>query len=132
MNAHAAVESFLKRYGSLLAAGDTSAIARCWEMPALAISDDRAMALSEEKHVRDFVGQGWEKYRQQELVTMKPIYFCVTELSPRLMDVDVTWAAADADADAHVKAHESAHYILRMDEGGAPRIRVAISRPNSS
>jgi hypothetical protein len=122
-----AVEGFLQRYGTALSSGDLDGIASCWEVPALVLSDQGAIAVDTEKQIREFFGAAVKMYQQQGLESTYPLAVNVTELSPRVLSVDVTWSVLDVGGKETLREHSQ--YLLRLDDAGQPRIRAAISRP---
>ena len=119
------VRSFLERYGAALGAGDLPAVAACWEIPALVLSDQGAHPVAELAEVEQFFGGAVEWYRSQGLVATRPQLLNVQALGQRLVSTDVRWSTLNS-AGLEV-ASEISRYILSLGDDGLPRIRVAIS-----
>lgn len=120
------IRRFLESYGQALSDGNLAAIANCWEVPALVLSDQGVIAVSAAGEIEQFFGQASEWYLSQGLVITKPELERVETLSDRLASVDVRWPSFD-QAGAE-KYSERSHYILRLGDDGQPRIRVALTR----
>jgi hypothetical protein len=117
---------FLKRYGEAISAADLATIASCWELPALVLSDQGAIAVSDAGEIERFFAQAQESYRSKGFVGTKPALERVENLSAQLTSVDVRWSTLD---EAGVeKSSERSHYILRRRDDGEPRVRVALTR----
>ncbi len=122
----AQIQAFLERYGQALSTGDLPAIAACWAIPSLVLSETGAMAVSTAIQVESFFSQAVTWYHEQEIVATQPQLEQVTSLGERLAAVDVRWASLDkAGAE---QASERAHYILHQGDDGQPRIQVALTR----
>lgn len=119
------VEDFLERYARALSSGDLDGVVACWEVPALVLSDEGAIAVGEGEEVRRFFASAVEWYRTEGLASTRPTAVEVTELSPRVAGVDVEWSALDADGVERLR--EGSHYLLRLDDSGRPRIRVTVA-----
>jgi len=119
------IGEFLRRYGKALSVGDLQAIADCWGIPALVLSDQGARAVSEVAEIHQFFADAVEWYRSQGLVETKHELERVEHLGQRLVSVDVIWNALDQTGAK--KSTEHSRYILSTDVDGFLRIRVAIS-----
>jgi hypothetical protein len=118
--------AFLERYAQALSAGDARAIASCWELPALVLSDEGATAVSSAAEVEKFFAQAIDWYRSRGLVETRPELERIELLSGRLAAVDVRWPAFDGAGVERLS--ERTQYILHADKDGLPRIRVALAR----
>jgi hypothetical protein len=124
-NLEGTVRDFLERYGQALGAGDLEAVATCWEVPAMVLSDQGARPVLEIAEVEQFFAGAVEWYRSQGLVATRPQLLHVQALGQRLVSTDVRWSTLNA-AGLEV-ASEKSRYILSLGEDGLPRIRVAIT-----
>jgi hypothetical protein len=120
------IRTFLERYGEAIGAGDVAAIARCWEVPALVLADQGAIAVNAASEIEAFFRQAREAYAAQGLVATRPQLERVEALGDRLAAVDVRWPAFDEAGTE--PASERSHYILWLGDDGEPRIRVALTR----
>lgn len=120
-------QEFLGRYAEALNAPDAEALAACWQVPALALSDDTAHAFESEDEVRAFLASGGERQRHDGIVATAPTSINVAELSPRILRVDVVWSHRDAAGTE--RARQYTYYLLHLDAEGRPGIRVAVDAP---
>ena len=120
------IRRFLDRYGEALSASDLAEIVRCWDVPALVLSDHGAIAVSSSGEIERFFAQAGEQYRSQGLMATRPRLERAEALTEQLASVNVQWAAFDA-AGAE-QSSERSHYILQRGEDGHYRIRVALTR----
>jgi hypothetical protein len=120
------IKRFLERYGQAISAANLMEIASCWEVPALVLSDQGAIGVSDAAEIERFFAQTQESYRSQGLVATKPKLERAENLGEKLASVDVWWSTLDAAGVE--RASERSHYILRLGDDGAPRIRVALTR----
>lgn len=124
-NLEETVRNFLERYGEALGAGNLPAVAACWEVPAMVLSDQGARPVLELAEVEQFFAGAVEWYRSQGLVATRPQLLHVQALGQRLISTDVRWSTLNA-AGLEV-ASETSRYLLILGDDGLPRIRVAIS-----
>ncbi len=117
---------FLEGYGAALSAGDLRVVSSSWVIPALVLSDQGAMAVTDPSEIEAFFAQGIEYYRSQGLMSTRPELERVEMLSETLVSVDVRWPAYDSSGSE--KASERSHYILQLGQDGQPQFRVALTR----
>ena len=120
-------QKFLGRYAEALNAADAEALAACWQVPALVLSDESAYAFESEDEVRAFLASDGARHRDQGIAATAPTSINVAELSPRILRVDVVWSHRDA-AGAE-RSRRYTYYLLHLDAEGRPRIRVAVDAP---
>ena len=120
------IKDMLEHYGAALSNGDLSVISSCWAVPALVLSDDGALAVTNPSEIEAFFAQGIEYYRSQGLSSTRPELERVEMLSDTLASVDVRWPAYDSSGEE--KSSERSHYILQLGKDGQPHIRVAFTR----
>jgi len=116
----------LERYDEALSAGDTQVISDCWEVPALVLSDEGAVAVNDKSEIEKFFSQAIEWYRTQGITSTRPELERADMMSDKLASVDVRWPAFDQSGIE--KSSERSHYILQLGKDGQMRIRVAIKR----
>src|SRR5687767_8385527 len=105
------IRGFLERLGNALTSGDVEGIGKCWEVPALMLSDEGSVAVSAPSQVATFFAGAVEWYRSMGLVATRPVLERVERLSEKLSAVDVRWLAFDAEGKE--KAAEYSHYVLK-------------------
>ena len=119
------LHSFLNRYARALSAGDIAAVAGFWEVPALVLSDEGGVAVTTQEQLEEFFGRAWEWYRSKGLLETRAEVLRIEMLGDRLVSMDVRWPAFDATGKE--AASETSRYVVRLDESGHPRIRVAMT-----
>jgi hypothetical protein len=120
------IRPFLERYGDALSRGHLAEVAGCWAVPALVLSDEGAIAVSDPAEIERFFSQAVAWYQAQGWVSTKPELQRVERLSEQLIAVDVRWPTFDALGTEQFS--ERSYYLLQWDAGGQPRIRVALTR----
>jgi hypothetical protein len=120
------IRRFLEQYGRAVSAGDSHAIANCWEVPGLVLSDEGAIAVGDTGEIEKFFAQATEWYRSRGLVSTKPELERVEMLSANLAAVDVRWPTFDASGKE--QSSERSYYILRIGKDGQVHVRVALTR----
>jgi hypothetical protein len=111
--------------GRALGERDLEAIANSWEVPALVLSDEGAVAVADAGEIERFFAQAVDWYRGRGVMTARPEIERLERLTPRLYAVDVRWPGFDATG--RETWSERSHYILRLDDDGRPRVRVALT-----
>ena len=120
------VRVMLERYGAAMSSGNLHVISNTWAIPALVLSDDGALAVTNPSEIEAFFAQGIEYYRSQGLMTTRPELERVEMLNDTIASVDVRWPVYDSSG---VEASsERSHYILHLGQDGQIRIRVALTR----
>jgi hypothetical protein len=120
------ITQLLERLGRALSAGDFREASGCWEVPALVLSDEGVIAVSEFSAIEKFFAQASKEYRSQGIASTKPEIERVDVLSGNLASVDVRWPSLDASGNE--KASERSHYIVQLVGAREARIRVALTR----
>lgn len=120
------IQQSLERYGQALGSGDFSLVANGWVMPAMVLSDQGALVITDIAEVERFFAGAAEWYRSQGVVSTVPEIVHSDVLSERLVAVDVRWPSLDADGNTVMS--ELSHYILEAGTDGQFRIRVALTR----
>jgi len=120
------ISQLLEQLGQALSAGDLHKAAACWGVPALVLSDEAAMAVSDRSEIEEFFSQAADWYHLQGIASTRPEIERVDSLSERLASVDVRWPSFDATGKE--KSSEQSHYIVQLAEDGQVYIRVALAR----
>jgi hypothetical protein len=115
--------AFFQRFARAIVAGDGNEIARCFELPAIFVSDDATMALVNEAEMRDMFAAGHRSYTEKGIVDTRPEIEAFSKLSRRLYEARVRWPGFDEEG--REVWTEVSKYLLRTDDAGEPRIRVA-------
>jgi len=121
----------LNRLGTALSAGDAAAVAECWDIPALVLSDDGARPVSARGEIEAFFASAIERYRSRGITSTKATLERVDHLSKVITAIDVLWPGFDSSGSPKGSVERS-HYLLRSCADGRPRIRVALTRPTAN
>jgi hypothetical protein len=115
---------FLVRYGEALAAGDLKVISGCYALPALVLSDEGSVPIAARQEIEAAFDGAAERYREQELVDLRPTLVASEALSERLLSVDVRWKYLDEQGRS---AQQNGYrYVLRLQDEASPKIQVVI------
>jgi hypothetical protein len=115
---------FFDRYGSALTRGDVSAVASCYALPGMVVSDSYSFTFVSPAAVAlSFLGAA-PAYREQQIVAAHAQLTDVQRLTDALVLVAVEWEYLDSRGGA--VPGESYRYLLRADAGG-PRITTVIA-----
>ena len=115
---------FFDRYGSALTRGDVSAIASCYALPGMVVSDTYSFTFTSPAAVAlSFIGAA-PAYREQQIVAAHAQLCDVQKLSDALAMVAVSWEYLDSAGNA--VPGESYRYLLRGDIDG-PRITTVVA-----
>lgn len=120
------IVALLQRIGLSMSANDVQGVASCWEVPALVLSYEGVMAVTDRDQIETFFAQAIEWYRSQGVVTTRPELERIDMLSEKLASVDVRWPAFDASG-AEMSTERS-HYLVQLGQDGQVRIRAALTR----
>jgi len=66
------IGQLLEQLGQALSAGDLHKASACWAVPALVLSEDAALAVSDATEIEEFFSQAAEWYHLQGLVSTRP------------------------------------------------------------
>jgi len=108
---HDDVQAFLNSYGVALAAGDLDTLAQTYAFPALVVTDEESLLVSDPDMVRESFHGTAESYRERGLVGIVAQIRALGTTSAGLVWADVRWSYRDeyaGEADS-----ESFRYLLR-------------------
>jgi hypothetical protein len=123
------VQHFLDDFAHALVAGDGKAITKLWEVPAYVIGDDGSMLVTSLDQVEQFYGQAKAQYNDRGITATHPDLQRVDWVTNRICIVDVRWPWIDADNNE--VGEESSLYVLRRDDNGELKLRVALMKGGS-
>ncbi|MGK5741703.1 hypothetical protein [Micromonospora sp. URMC 103] len=107
---------FFDRYGVALTAGDVPALAGCYALPGLVVTDTYSFSFNSLAAVAlSFVGAAPD-YQERELVAAHALIEDVQPVSALLTEVAVEWEFLDSQG-ARVPG-ERYRYLLRSGDGG--------------
>jgi hypothetical protein len=121
------IANFLEDIGRALSSGNAEAAARAWEIPALVLSQEGALAITDLDEVEALFVRAINWYRARGEVSTRPEIEDIEDLDARISSVDVRWPGYDATGAE--RSSERSRYVIRLDDEGRPRIRVAIGLP---
>ena len=108
---HGDVQTFLNSYGVALAAGDLDALAETYAFPALVVTDEASLLVSDPDIVRDSFRGAAQSYRERGLVAAVAQIRSLGTTSAGLVWADVRWSYRDENAGE--ADSESFRYLLR-------------------
>lgn len=121
------IRAFFTGYGAALTAGDVSAIARCYALPTLVLSDAGSLNVTATREIDTAFRGAAEGYRARGLVAAHPVLGKIEPLSSEIVSVDVEWDYLNARGERVER--EDYRYVLRIRPGDDIRIQVVIARP---
>lgn len=123
------VTEFFERYSRALIEGDALTIADCWEAPAFVVSDQGAHAVSSRDEVEKFFSGARDQYNDRGVTGTRAEITEVDWASDLIALVTVRWPLLDESGKE--LGDESTTYVVRRDDHGNLRLRVAINRAAS-
>src|SRR5262245_33477253 len=120
------IKKFLEALGNALTAGDLDAVSKCWDIPAILLSDQGSVVINSPSQIRRSFSHAVQWYRSQGIVSTKPEIQKLEQLTEGLCAVDVRWPAFDAAGVE--KSSERSRYIIKVTSSDQPCICVALSR----
>lgn len=120
------MQHFLDRLGQALTAGRADVVAKMWDIPAFVIGDDMARSVATAEEVETFFRGAREQYNSRGIVDTRAEIQREQWLTERMVLVDVRWPHLD-DHRREI-GHETSTYMLRIDDSGHLRLRLAIMR----
>jgi hypothetical protein len=115
---------FFDRYGTALTSGDVAAIANCYALPGMVVSDAYSFTFATPAAVAlSFLGAA-PSYDERQIVAAHAQMLDVQRLSPALSLVAVEWEYLDSRGNA--VPGERYSYLLRVGADG-PRITTVIA-----
>jgi ketosteroid isomerase-like protein len=122
------LKAFLKRYGEALVIGDLSAIAACYAVPCLFLSDATSAAVSARSEITKLFEGAAEQYSAQGLVAAHPNILRSEAVTTSLVWAEVSWDYRDDQGNS--AQPEIYRYVLRLDADTGPQIQVVIAMPD--
>ncbi len=116
----------LERMGGALSTTNLPDLVDCWELPAMILTDEGAIALTEADSLVSLFARAAQGYQSQGLVATRSELELVEPLSEKLTAVEVGWRGFDAAGPQ--QANERSNYMLRLGADGQQRIRVALTK----
>lgn len=123
----AAIEAFLERYRVALAAGDASALADLWHVPALVVHDEGTRAVATRDEVEAFFAAAMRHYASAGVVDTSPELQRADWLSPHIVQVTVRWRPLDAAGDVKGDDEWVTYTLREGDEPHSLEVCVAVT-----
>ncbi|MCO8276369.1 hypothetical protein M1L60_37895 [Actinoplanes sp. TRM 88003] len=118
------LSEFFGRYATALTSGDVAAIANCYALPGMVVSDSYSFTFASPAAVAlSFLGAA-PSYDERQIVAAHAQLLDVQTLSSALSLVSVEWEYLDSRGNA--VPGESYSYLLRLGADG-PRITTVIA-----
>jgi ketosteroid isomerase-like protein len=121
-----AVQAFLDRLARAITSGDTATVAKLWETPALVLSDQEVFTVGSPQEVEGFFAGAKDRYNEQGITDTRADVRTFEWATDRMVVVDVRWPYLDAQGNE--RGDERSTYVLRRDDAGELRLRVALMR----
>jgi ketosteroid isomerase-like protein len=122
------LKAFLKRYGEALVTGDLTAIAACYAVPCLFLSDATSAAIAARSEIRELFKGAAGQYRAQGLVVAHPNILRSEAVTKTLVWAEVSWDYRDDHGNS--AQPEIYRYVLRLNADTGPQIQVVIVMPD--
>lgn len=120
------VQDFMNRLARAIVSADGEAAAALWEVPALAIADERVIAIETPEQLVKFFGGVMAQYNARGVYGTRADIMDLERVGDRVVIVSVRWPYLD-DRGKEVGA-ETSDYTLRRDDHGRLRIREVLMR----
>jgi hypothetical protein len=117
---------FLQRLGAALSAGQLKEVSSCWAVPAMVLTDDGAVLITDPSQIEQMFEPAVSAYKSSGISSTEPEILRIDRLTERLIATDVRWPYLDSDGNRH--GAETSSYILWADGAGRLLLRVALSR----
>lgn len=118
------VKTFVEALGRTITMGDGRSAARLWEVPALVLADDHVRPVSTAGEVAEHFSSAKHRYLARGITDTRADIVAVEWLTERVVMVRVRWPYLDIHADE--VGEETMTYMLRRDDAGNLRLRMAV------
>lgn len=122
------LKAFLNRYGEALVTGDLPAIAACYAVPCLFLSDSVTTAVAARSEIKDLFEDVAEQYLAQGFVEAHPNILRSEAVTESLVWTEVSWDYRDQHGNS--AQPEIYRYVLRLNKDTGTQIQVVIAMPN--
>ena len=120
------VQGFLDRFAAALTGGDTATVAGMWETPALVLGDEMGQTVESRQEIERFFAGAKEDYNRRGITGTRADIQGLEWATERIAIVTVRWPYLDDGG--RERGEESSTYVLRRDDQGSLRLRVAVMR----
>ena len=118
------IQQLLNRMARGVVSGDGRTVAEMWEVPALVVGDDNVMCVSRTEEFEAFFGGAKAQYNAQGITDTRPEIVRIEWATKRLATVQVRWPYLDANG--KIRGSESSTYVMRRNDRGELKLRVAV------
>jgi hypothetical protein len=120
------VQEVLNRVARAVTAGDGKAMAKLWEVPAMVIGADMAMAITDSQEIEKFFGGAKAQYNERGITDTRAEIEELDEVGQNVFIASVRWPYLDAAG--NTIGAERSDYTLRRDDKGELKIRSVLMR----
>ena len=118
------VQATLDGLAQALTSGDGAAAGGAWQAPALVLGDAHELAVSKPQEFEQFFGGARAQYNERGVTDTRADVQRLEWLTGRIALATVRWPHLDAQG--REVGSETSTYVLRRDDDGALKLRVAI------
>ena len=118
------VLTLLEALGRAVTTGNGEGAAECWAVPAFVVGDGHEKAVGSLDEVAAFFAAAREQYNAQGVGDTRPEVQALQWITDRLALVEVRWPWLDAQGEE--AGDETSTYLLKRDDTGELKLRVAI------
>jgi hypothetical protein len=120
------VQEVLNKVARAVTSGDGKAMAKLWEVPAMVIGANMAMAINDSAEIEKFFGGAKAQYNERGITDTRAEIEDVDEVAENVFIASVRWPYLDAAG--KVIGAERSDYTLRRDDNGELKIRSVLMR----
>lgn len=117
------LEGILERLARAITSGDGRGAAELWETPAFVIGDEQVFTVNAPEELVDFFSGAKEQYNARGITGTYPEILSARWITDRMVITEVRWPYLDSHGTKQGK--EASTYLLRRDDSGHLRLRVA-------
>jgi len=118
------VQDFLDQLALAQTKGDTRALATLWGTPTFVIGDSDERVVQTRAEIEQFFGGAKQQYNARGIVDTRADIQMLDWITDKIAMVRVRWPYLDAD-DNEV-GEEMSTYVLKRDDNGDLKLRVAV------
>lgn len=120
----AEVQAVLNQLAHAVTTGDGRAAGAFWQVPAFVLGDEHELPVSDTSEFERFFSGAREQYNQRGITGTRAEIQRLDWITDRIALATVRWPHLDAKDDE--VGSETSTYVLRRDDDGALKLRVAI------
>jgi len=120
------VQAFLDEFAHALTSGDGEGVAALWDVPALVVGDDMVRSITNAAELVAFFGGAKDQYAEHGVTGTRGEILSLDRPTPKIVQLTVRWPWLDDNGNE--VGSESSSYVLRKDDAGNLKLRVAVMR----